>query len=51
MSNYKYRWKNELMVAMNHFITDLDEDDVADVEKRTNNATCDNISGIALVVF
>jgi hypothetical protein len=36
--------------TMNHYIADLEADDVAEVEKRTN-ATGDNISGIALVVF
>ena len=35
---------------MDHFIADLDQDDVAEVEERTNT-TGDNISGIALVVF
>lgn len=35
---------------MDHFIADLDTDDVAEVERRTN-AAGDNISGIALVVF
>jgi hypothetical protein len=34
---------------MDHYIADLNGDDVAKVEKRTN--TNDNISGILLVVF
>jgi hypothetical protein len=38
------------MVTMDHYIADLNESDVAEVEKRTNT-TGDNISGIALVVF
>jgi hypothetical protein len=36
--------------TMDHFVTDLDKEDIADVETRTN-ATGDNISGILLVVF
>jgi hypothetical protein len=35
---------------MDHFIADLNGNDVAEVEKRTNT-TGDNISGILLVVF
>jgi hypothetical protein len=35
---------------MDHFITDIGQDDVVEVEERTN-AGGDNISGIALVVF
>jgi hypothetical protein len=35
---------------MDHYIADLNESDVGEVEKRTNT-TGDNISGIALVVF
>jgi hypothetical protein len=35
---------------MNHFITDLGQDDVVEVEERTN-AGGDNISGLVLVVF
>jgi hypothetical protein len=35
---------------MDHFITDLGQNDVVEVEKRTN-AGGDNISGILLVVF
>jgi hypothetical protein len=41
---------NDATVTMDHYIADLEADDVAEVEKRTN-ATGDNISGIALVVF
>lgn len=35
---------------MDHFIADLNTDDVAEVEKRTN-AAGDNISGLLLTVF
>ena len=35
---------------MDHYIADLNKDDIADVETRTN-ATGDNISGLILVVF
>jgi hypothetical protein len=35
---------------MDHYIEDLETDDVAEVEKRTN-ATGDNISGLLLAVF
>jgi hypothetical protein len=35
---------------MDHFIEDLDQTDVAEVEERTN-AAGDEISGLVLVVF
>jgi hypothetical protein len=36
--------------TMDHFIEDLDQTDVAEVEERTN-AAGDEISGLVLVVF
>jgi hypothetical protein len=42
--------KEVMVTTMDHYIADLEADNVAEVEKRTN-ATGDNISGIALVVF
>jgi hypothetical protein len=41
---------NTAMVTMDHYIADLEADDIAAVEKRTN-ATGDNISGLLLAVF
>jgi hypothetical protein len=39
-----------VLVTMDHYIEDLNQNDVAEVEERTN-ANGDEISGILLVVF